>query len=263
MLLKTIAASVLLASGWVEALTPTQLFANKGTINDDWDAIFIDSGSQGTVSQVDNVFYESPTALKMTQTYTGYGGRYHSEVHRYNAYRKGDTGFYGFAFRLSSEWQFAPAQSYNLAQFIADFSDLPACAETYMPSSMLWLVGDRLQSRVKTGAVCPVSQQRVVPFADLATVTRGAWHTVVIQARWRDDAAGFYKIWFDGQSVLNRTGIETTVSDPRYFQFRVGLYANGWFDDDGGMKGTQPFRQVWFDEIAAGTKFADADPGQW
>lgn len=256
--LKNIGAAVLLASGGTQA---SQIFSNKGT-SAGWDAIFIDSGSSGTVAQVDNVFYESPTALKMTQTYTGYGGRYHAEVHKYNVYKRGDTGFYGFMFRLSSEWQFEPAQSYNLAQFIADFTDLPDCDETYMPSSMIWLVGDQLQSRVKSGAVCPVSAQHTLAFPDLATVSRGAWHKLVIQASWQSDASGYYKIWFDGQSVLNRSGIRTTVSDPRPFQFRVGLYANGWHDD-GEMKGSQPFRQVWYDEIAAGSTFADADPGQW
>lgn len=52
------------------------------------------------------------------------------------------------------------------------------------------------------------------------------------------------------------------VADDRSFQFRVGLYANGWHDS-GFMQGSQGTRSIWFDEIAAGTTFADADPAQW
>lgn len=42
----------------------------------------------------------------------------------------------------------------------------------------------------------------------------------------------------------------------------MGLYANAW-RDEGRLVGTQGTRQIWFDEIAAGTTFADVDPDQW
>ena len=93
------------------------------------------------------------------------------------------------------------------------------------------------------------------------------WHKIIIQAKWRADGTGYYKMWFDGKKVLEKYNIDTTVDDGRAFQFRVGLYANGWYDD-GGMKGSQGTRQVWYDEIVAGTTFAevvepvDADPDQ-
>lgn len=54
----------------------------------------------------------------------------------------------------------------------------------------------------------------------------------------------------------------TTISDGRAFDFKVGIYANGWHDD-GGMKGTQGTRQIWYDQISVGTTFADADPASW
>jgi hypothetical protein len=99
----------------------------------------------------------------------------------------------------------------------------------------------------------------------LTTVTAGVWHKVEIQASWKTDGTGFYKIWYDGNKVLQEYNIDTTISDNinRPFQFRVGLYANGWHDDNHHMFGSQGTRQVWYDEIAAGTTFADADPGQW
>ncbi|KAL3418735.1 glucuronan lyase a [Phlyctema vagabunda] len=248
---KTFTAAFLLVLG-VQA---TEIFSNTGT-RSGWSSI--NEEHSGSVQEVTNVVYgTSGTALKMTQIYdSSYSGRYHSEVVRNNVYKRGDIGFYGFAFRLQDAWQFSPAQSYNIAQFIADFSDT-GC-DDYMPSSMVWLVGNQLYSRVKQGSICA---QRTVTFPNLATVTAGVWHKIVIQSDWQSDGTGYYKLWFDGAKVLEEYNLATTIDDSRYFQFRVGLYANGWHDD-GGMKGTQGTRQVWYDEIAAGTTFADADPGQ-
>ncbi|TVY33209.1 hypothetical protein LSUB1_G007201 [Lachnellula subtilissima] len=251
--------ALLIASGLT--VQATQLFNNTGTTAG-WDAIFIDSGSKGTVQQVTNVVYQGPSALKMTQTYdSSYTGRYHSEVHHYNAMKKGDTGFYGFAFRLEADWQSSPAQSYNIAQFIADFTDLD-CGEDYMPGTMVEILGDQLVTRRKYGSVCPTSSQQTEYYNNLATITPGVWHKVEIQASWQSDSSGFLKLWLDGNKVLEELNVATSVTDGRAFEFRVGLYANGWHDDK-ELKGTQPTRQVWFDEIGLGTAFADADPDQW
>ncbi|KAJ7241822.1 hypothetical protein C8J57DRAFT_1526621 [Mycena rebaudengoi] len=78
----------------------------------------------------------------------------------------------------------------------------------------------------------------------------------------QNDGTGYYKLWLDGVKVLEKYNIATTIAQTDEFEFRVGLYANGWHDD-GGMLGTQPFRQVWYDQIGMGTTFADADPDQW
>ncbi|KAJ5180879.1 hypothetical protein N7492_004089 [Penicillium capsulatum] len=66
----------------------------------------------------------------------------------------------------------------------------------------------------------------------------------------------------DGTKVLEKYNIDTTIADDRAFQFRFGSYANGWHDDK-GRKGTQGTRQIWYDQIAAGSVFADTDPDQW
>ncbi|KAJ5475790.1 hypothetical protein N7475_001519 [Penicillium sp. IBT 31633x] len=232
----------------------TQLFKNTGTTSG-WDKT--NKEHSGSVKEVTDIVYRGSTALKMTQVYdSDYTGRYHSEVVKNDVYKRGDTGTYGFSFRLQDDWQFSPAQSYNIAQFIADFSD--SDCDGYMPSSMVWVKGNQLHSRVKQGTIC---KQVTKNFHDLANVTAGEWHRVEIEAKWETDETGYYKLWFDGEEVLDETDINTTVEDDRAFQFRVGLYANGWHDDD-GMKGSQGTRQVWYDEIAAGTTLADIDSDQ-
>ncbi|KAK8116825.1 uncharacterized protein PG998_005106 [Apiospora kogelbergensis] len=219
----------------------TQVFANRGTMSG-WDTY--NHEHKGKVQEANNPVFpditKQGTSLSMTQVYDkNWKGRYHSEAVKYNVYKKGDTGFYGFAFRLQDDWEFTKGLSFNLAQFIADFTSL-GCSETYMPSTMVWLEGDQLNARVKHGDVCPQEEQKTTFFRKLATVTPGAWHRVEIQASWRSDDSGYFKIWYDGKKVNETFGIPTTVTDSRPFQFRV-----------------------FYDQIAVGTEFADAAPDKW
>ncbi|KAI1433641.1 polysaccharide lyase family 20 protein [Xylaria sp. CBS 124048] len=247
--------SALAALSAATAVQATQLFHNTGTTTG-WDEFTHEN--EGTVAQVTNVVYKGSSALKMTQTFTpGYTGRYHSEAVKDNVYKRGDTGYYGFAFRLQEDWEFDPAQEFNLGQFIADFTSL-GCSETFMPSTMVWIVGDQLNTRVKTGQPCPTTSQITKEWKNLATVTAGEWHRVELQVNWQSDDTGSFKMWYDGDVVTETTGIPTTVGQDTAFQMRVGLYANGWHDS--GYVGNQPFRQVWYDQIAAGSEMADADP---
>lgn len=234
-------------------------FYNAGTLNG-WD--YVRKEHQGTVDQVSNMVYKGGSALKMTQTYDpNYSGRFHSEVDHNYGYKRGDSTFYGFAFRLSDTWQFQP-QSYNIAQFIANRPGAGCGGDDWMPSSMVWIQGNKLKSRIVSGHYRqPNCGRSIDTTPDLATVTAGQWHRVVIQAKWASDNSGFYKIWFDGNKVFERLNAPTTVDDDSVFQFRVGLYANSWHDDH-HMTGTQGFRQIWYDEVAVGTEFKDVDPDQ-
>lgn len=231
----------------------TQQFKNTGT-KAGWDGFNVEH--LGTCDEVTNVYSEGPTALKMTQTYDNYGGRYHSEAFVNNGYHRGETKFYGFSFRLSETWEFDD-QGYNLAQFIGDYGDYQC--DDWIPSSMIWIRKNQLYSRTKGGAVCSPELHQYGP---LATVTAGVWHTVIIQADWESGSTGYYKLWFDGVKVLEQYNTVTTFADDRAMSFRVGLYANSWYDD-GKMVGSQSFRQVWYDEVAVGTTFADVDSTKW
>ncbi|KAI9163068.1 polysaccharide lyase family 20 protein [Paramyrothecium foliicola] len=240
------------------AAQATRLFYNSGT-KVGWDQVFTEKS--GTVDDVTNIVYEGSTALKMTQTFIpGASGRYHSEVRHYDGYQRGDELFYGFMFRLSENWEFQD-QSYNLAQFIANREGAGCGGDDWMPSSMIWLEGDRLRSRFLSGRYRRGDCNRPMTGITFDTpITRGVWHKVIIQARWKSDNTGFYKIWLDGVKK-EHYDVATTTEDDFNFEFRIGLYANGW-GDQGQMAGTQGFRQVWFDEIAIGTTFKDVDPDQ-
>ncbi len=232
----------------------TVIFHNAGTLSG-----FSSTNAEhnGSITQVSNVTYSGTTAIKAMQIYDpNYTGRYHSEAVVNDIYNRGDTGFYGFAFRLQADWEFDP-QNYNIAQFIADFTDT-GC-DDWMPSTMIWVNGSSLDTRVKTGTPC---NQSITSFNGIAQVTAGVWHRVELQVDWQSNSTGYFKVWYDGSKVLERYDIATTVADDRAFQFRVGLYANSWHDD-GHMVGNQGTRQVWYDQVGVGTTFADADPNGW
>lgn len=243
--------SVLLTT-W-PAVRAEQIFNNRGTLAG-WGGT--QTEHNGEIKEVTDVFFDEPPALVMTQTFDeSYTGRYHSEVRVLNAYKHGDTRFYGFAFRLPPDWQFDPAQSYDLAQFIAPFDK----CDTFMPTTMFWAEGTKLFTRLKSGSVC---DQKTKELPLDVTLTAGEWHKVMIQARWESEATGLLRLWFDDKQVLDEQNVATTVSEDVPFQFRVGLYANGWHDDK-GMKGTQGFRQVFYDKVAIATTKEEADPDLW
>ncbi|PGH19159.1 hypothetical protein AJ80_04239 [Polytolypa hystricis UAMH7299] len=230
----------------------TLLFSNSGTL-EGWDSI--KEEHLGTVQQVSNEVFSGDSAIKVIQTYDpNYDGRYHAELATKDGYKRGDSRYYAFSFRLQNEWDFT-SQSYNLAQFIADFGDT-GC-DDWMPSTMIWITGNKLHTRVKQGSIC---DQVTVKFSDLATVSAGTWHRFVMRVTWQTGNKGLLKVWFDDEEVLSEYGIDTTISDDRTFEFRVGLYANSWYDQ-GYLEGEQGRRQIWYDEIAIGTTFEDVRAG--
>ncbi|KAL7933068.1 polysaccharide lyase [Trichoderma chlorosporum] len=135
---------------------------------------------------------------------------------------------------------------------------------TGMPSSLIWLEGNQLNSGIVSGNYHqPNCSRSFTPIGNIAIVSAGEWHKVIIQAKWASDSSGYYKMWFDNNKVYEHYNIATITNDDYELAFRVGLYANGWHDDSHQMKGNQGFRQVWYDEVAVSTTFKDVDPDQY
>lgn len=245
-------ANSLLAS----ASVPT--FYNSGT-KSGWSDY--NEEHRGTVTEVDNVYAgDSGTSLKMIQIYdSDYSGRYHSEAKLSDAYTVGDEGYYAFSFKLQSTWDTSSGQTYVIAQTITDFTDDPNndCGDTWLPSMMLWIQGDQLVIRRKGNNMCgPWDNGYDQQLYTIGTISPGPWHRVILQANWQSSETGFYKVWLDGEQKLDESNVITTYIDDgkdRHFQFRVGLYANSWYDD-GKLVGSGN-RQLWIDEVSVGTEF--------
>lgn len=255
----------------------TPEFTNHGTLSGWVAADQHPIEAQGNVTEVTNVIYKGTTALKTTQTYlgTGYTGRYHSERTYANGYHLGDHKFYGFAFRLQSDWDFT-SQLYDLAQWIGDYTDT-GC-DDWSPTSMVYMNNTQLWTRVKYGQLlpgkpCPPTDRKwdcayapntncqpITAFKLANSIAPGTWYKLTFEASWKADATGVFRVWLDDALVLDKSGIKTTLlDDGRELEFRVGLYANSWHDEN-RLVGTQGFRQVWYDEIGVGSAKADANP---
>lgn len=239
----------------------TAYFHNTGTTADgggfsNWDGSNLDSNC--SISQSTSVLYKGSTSIKSQTNYnSSYTGRYHAMKSKNNVYHLGDTGFYGFAFYLWSSWDFSGSQQYQLFQFIADYTG--SGCDTWQPSTMVWVQGNQLCTRRNYGSdACHRTTQS---YTNLATVSSGVWHRIVIQAHWTDDSTGYLKLWFDGTKVLEKYSLATTINDSRYYRMDVGLYSNSWHDQ--GYCTGNTTRMAWFDQIGTGSTFADADPAQW
>ncbi|WP_438480249.1 polysaccharide lyase [Oleiharenicola lentus] len=265
--MKTRFVSCLLASAAFCTATSVSLavasFHNTGTTANgggfsNWDGSNLDANCSITQS-TSTAYGGSGTSIKAQAIYnSGYSGRYHAMKTRNNGYTLGETGFYGFAFYLQAAWDFSGSQQYQLFQFIANYNG-SSCGEDWQPSAMVWIAGNKLASRRNFGpSAC---SRTTVSYTNLATVTAGVWHRIVIQARWTNDSTGFYKLWYDGSKVLELLSQPTTINDGRQYRMDVGLYANSWKDQGYATGSTN--RQLWIDKVGKGTVFADADPAQW
>ncbi|KAJ4296822.1 hypothetical protein N0V90_006870 [Kalmusia sp. IMI 367209] len=268
-----------LAFGLLPLTLATQEFVNHGTTSG-WDNQYIDPNTKGYIQDSTSASYGGGQSLKFGQEYLGssYTGRYHAEKHYAKGYKRDQEKYYGFAFRLHSEWEFDP-QSYNIAQFGADFNDINngAC-DDFSPTTMIWINGTRLFARTKNGQLlqgqkCPPKDKKwdcsLGPNCQLTTsfqlfdgIKAGTWYRLTFRVKWKSDETGEFQAWLNGTEVANRKNVKTTLlDDHRDYQFRVGLYANSWYDEH-KMIGNQPQRQLWIDEIGVGSTFADADPDQ-
>lgn len=111
---------------------------------------------------------------------------------------------------------------------------------------MIWLDGTKLITRVKRGTLLNGQEctQNIDNINLLNGIKASVWNRLVLRV------------------VANKKGIQTTLlDDHRDYQFRVGIYANGWHDQK-KMLGNQPHRQLWIDEIGVGSTYADADPAE-
>jgi hypothetical protein len=263
----------------------TREFVNHGTTTG-WDNQYIDKDTKGYIVDSTSASYGGGQALKFGQEYLGdsYNGRYHAEKHYAHGYKRDEEKYYGFAFRLHSEWEFDP-QSYNIAQFGADFDDINngAC-DDFSPTTMIWINGTKLFARTKNGQMlqgqkCPPKDrkwdcslgpncQKTESFQlksasnNVGDIQAGIWYRLTFRVKWKSDATGEFQAWLNGIEVAKKKGLKTTLlDDHRNYQFRVGLYANSWYDEH-NMIGNQKQRQLWIDEIGVGSTFADADPDE-
>ena len=236
----------------------TVLFENTGTLSG-WSNT--PSGEHnGSVTQVSSPVFKGTTALRSRQIFDpNYDGRYHAEAVVTGIGQQGQDRYYASTFYLPANWQFVN-QNFNFTQFGATFSNTSCGGTINKPTTMNWLFGTTLRTRVKYNTVCA---PLVTEFVVTTNLTAGVWHRYVQRIRYASTNTGNFQTWLDGTLVVDRAGIATTVAENPSFRWSVGLYANGWHDDGGVMVGTQGTRDVFHDHYRIASSFAEANPDAW
>lgn len=109
----------------------------------------------------ENTGHSDNHCLVFSQTYDPeYRGRYHAEVILERATQHGLSSYYGFAFKLSPDWDYGDYDKENnrvsIMQFISNFKDID-CGEHdkgAVPSTMIWIDKDMLYTKLRSGDPC-------------------------------------------------------------------------------------------------------------
>ena len=187
----------------------------------------------------------------------------------------GETDYYGFAFKLSPNWEFDESYRHGdkvdpnrvlICRFVSSFSDSKECGEDMkiygVPGTVFWIQNDNLYAKLRWGSPCnDLGDERRFK---IGKVVPGQWHTLIFGAYWSQDKRGWFKVWFDKALKVDITGVHTFMQvDRRLFQLRIGLYPN-WYINDAAhpvMKdGLSKHREIVFDKIAFGPSIQDVDP---
>jgi len=208
----------------------------------------------GAVLQTNTVF-AGRYAVKMTvapEDEVANGNR--SELAIYDCAPYGATVFYRFSFLIPStdpddfKWQIL-SQMYQMPDFLRGESfDLfyqgPPVTVVYVPGS--------LELHLAVGGDATVAS---VP------VTKGVWHTLVLQVKFSDDANGYVEASLDGVAATFKGGgtrlQHATLHNKAGAYWKVGLYRGHRGKDAEQARSTN---SVFLDELRVGSTLAEVYP---
>jgi hypothetical protein len=211
------------------------VFQNTGTVSG-WDSTL--TQMKGTITEVSDPVYKGHTAIRMEQTFQGFGG-YHSEVRKHDAEQPGQTLYYSEALMLPSNWVFHK-QNITFQQWAR--SDVFGS-----PWILMYVEGDRL----KLGGSGPAHGD----FGSVAGM-QGKWIRIV--TRIHAAAAGSFEVWVNGTKTLSLTG--NFVPSGQAIRWSVGMYCTRWREEQ--PAGLNPM-VLFHDHMRIATTYEEADPAAW
>ncbi|HXU82380.1 MAG TPA: heparin lyase I family protein [Polyangia bacterium] len=223
------------AMGMATPLRAAVLFENSGT-QAGWDSQL--TQMKGTITEVASPTFRTATALRMEQTFQGFGG-YHSEVRKHDAQKPGEVVFYGEALYLPPEWKFHP-QNVTFEQWAR--SDVFGS-----PWILMYVEGEKL----RLGGSGPAH-------GDFGSVAGKAGKWIRIVTRIDARAAGTMDLWVDGQKTLSLKG--NFVPDGQNLRWSVGMYCTRWRQEQ--PAGLNPMI-LFHDQMRVATTYEEADPASW
>ena len=151
----------------------TVIFENNGTTSG-WS--YTSGDGSGTVTEVSSPTYRGSTAVKCYQTYSGSGDyTLHSECVKRDVGQNGQDRYYGYTFYMPTSWVNV-SEGQVVMQLAADFT---CCGG--QQTELLMIKGTSLVLERNWGSA---SSQVNSKTTITATVSKGAWHRVVLHKRW-------------------------------------------------------------------------------
>jgi Polysaccharide lyase len=237
---------------WLSFVAATSLsygsviFENDGSISP-WGHLLKDSGA--SLTQVSSPTYKGSSALKHYANFSGTGDvSVHCEVARDPAGQIGDSYYYGWAFRLGSDF---PSSS-SVGSVICQLTARGSC---WNQLDFLQCKGSTLADYAGDGDSCNPSSH--VYTISSSIPSRNVWHRMEIHKIWATGNTGMTHIWLDGTIKVQVDNVRTAFTDGMgTVAWHVGLYA-------GFVYGTPDTRTVWTDHARIATSYNEADPTQW
>jgi hypothetical protein len=242
-------ARTLLVASFVAAATSSQasvIFQNTGNTSG-WGHILKDSGCSMTV--VSSPTFKGSQAIRHYAKFSGSGDRsVHCEVARDPAFSVGEERYYGWAFRLGSDFP----SSHPVASVLAQFGTrTPGCP--WQQIDFFQIKGTSFQDATGYGDGCnPSGRTHTIG----GIPSRNVWHRIIIRKIWREDSSGLLEIWLDGTKKVSSRQPTTFKNTSTSRNWHVGLYA-------GFTPGQAGSRTVWTDQARHATTYGEANPDAW
>jgi Polysaccharide lyase len=222
------------------------VFQNDGTLSG-WPHVLKDSGA--SITQVSSPTYKGSTALKHFANYSGSGDNsIHCEVAQDPAASNGDNRYYGWAFRIGSDFP----SDYSRASALCQLTGHGACG--FNQTDFIQIKGTSFVDHATGGNSC---SQFTHDYTISGIPSRNVWHRLVVHKLWRGDNTGVLEIWLDGTKKVSASGIPTGYSDATStYAWHIGVYA-------GFNSGSAGTRTVYTDHARITNNYTEADPAGW
>jgi Polysaccharide lyase len=222
------------------------IFQNDGTISP-WGHTLKDSGA--SLTEVSSPTFKGSSAIKHFANYSGSGDNsIHCEVARDPAASNGDNRYYGWAFRLGSDFP----SSYSRASALCQLTGHGSCG--FNQTDFIQIKDTSFFDHATGGNSC---SQFKHDYTIGGIPSRNVWHRLVVHKLWKGDNTGVLEIWLDGSKKDSASGIPTAYSDATSsYAWHVGVYA-------GFNSGSAGTRTVYTDHARIATSYSEAEPANW
>ncbi len=174
-------------------------------------------------------------------------GELEKVMERHNISTKGKASWYGFSIRPSENMTLSSTfevvfQAHHVNDECDKFGGNPPIAIFVVEDEyIVQNVGDRERCQKNWSKINEENGKRWK-----FPLNRGEWTDWVIYTNWKHTDKGVFKVWRNGEKVVERRGEPVTYNDEEVLRFRFGPYKSAWLNHP-----RKSDRVYYYDEISA------------